>query len=49
MHDSERKRDIVSKREKACYPNTAVAVAVVETEAALVIYINPIIAWRFPN
>lgn len=37
------------ERERQLHPCAAVAVAVAETEPALVIYINPIIAWRFPN
>lgn len=37
------------ERERELHPCAAVAVAVAETEPALVIYINPIIAWRFPN
>lgn len=38
-----------SVEERQVHPCAAVAVAVAETEPALVIYINPIIAWRFPN
>jgi len=37
------------ERDGVLHPCAAVAVAVAETEPALVIYINPIIAWRFPN
>lgn len=37
------------EEERQLHPCAAVAVAVAETEPALVIYINPIIAWRFPN
>lgn len=42
-------REKRARETEGLHPCAAVAVAVAETEPALVIYINPIIAWRFPN